>query len=111
MTSAELAREVFSIVEAKILGRPSPVEFEMAYQARMAIERIRFAIKQIDQSTQNKNLSFEAVLQLADALDRLESADHHFQKRFRSTSTGNAQEKRESYRGAPRQGDSDQNAA
>ena len=38
MTSSEFAREVFSIVEAKIPDRPSPTEFEMAYQSRIAME-------------------------------------------------------------------------
>lgn len=92
MTTSELAKEAFSIVEAKVLSRPSPSEFEMAYQARVAIEKIRFAIKHFAQSLPNQPLACEAALQLADALDRLEAADRHFQERFRSKRTVNVHE-------------------
>ena len=87
MTSAELAKEVFSIVEAKLFDRPSPTEFEIAYQSRVAIDKIRFAIKQLEPSTINHAVVREASLQLADALDRLEGADRRFQQRFRSGHT------------------------
>jgi hypothetical protein len=87
MTSAELAKEVFSIVEAKLFDRPSPTEFEMAYQSRVAIDKIRFAIKQLEPSTIDQAVVREASLQLADALDRLEGADRRFQQRFRSGHT------------------------
>jgi hypothetical protein len=85
MTSSEFAREVFSIVEAKIPDRPSPTEFEMAYQSRIAMEQIRFAIRQVEKHMPNQDLACETTLQLADALDRLESADRHFRERFHST--------------------------
>jgi hypothetical protein len=84
MTSPEFAREVFSLVEAKILCRPSPTEFEMAYQARVAIDRIRFAIKVTEQADKKPEQLREAGLQLLDALDRLEAAERSFQCRFRS---------------------------
>ena len=42
---AEFVNEMFSLIEAHVESRPSPIEFEMAYQARIAIDRIRFAIK------------------------------------------------------------------
>ena len=83
MTSAELAKEVLSIVEAKIRSNPSPAEFEMAYQARVAIDKIRFAVKQIEQANSNATPLCEASLQLLDALDRLEAAEHNFQWRWR----------------------------
>jgi hypothetical protein len=86
MTSSEFAREVFSLIEAKIFCRPSPTEFELAYQARVAIDRIRFAIKATDQFAHHPQQLQEAGLQLLDALDRLESADRHFQIRFRKAS-------------------------
>ena len=35
--------------DAQVKFRPSPIEFEMAYQVRVAIDRIRFAIKATDQ--------------------------------------------------------------
>jgi hypothetical protein len=83
MTSSELAKEVFSIVEAKIRANPSPSEFELAYQARLAIDKIRFAVKQIEQANSNAAPLCEASLQLLDALDRLEAAERNFQRRFR----------------------------
>lgn len=54
----------------------------MAYHARIAIDSIRFAIKQIEQFAHHSDQAREASLQLLDALDRLEAADRHFQSRF-----------------------------
>jgi hypothetical protein len=85
--NAELAREVFAIVEANVKSRPSPMEFEMAYQMRVSIDCIRFAIKATDQSTPDPQQLEEAGLQLLDALDRLESADRDFQRRYRQASS------------------------
>lgn len=87
----ELAREVFTIVEAKVRSRPSPIGFEMAYQIRVAIDRIRFAIKATEQFTNGHQESKEAGLQLVDALDRLEATDRHFQERFRTGSPSSFQ--------------------
>ncbi|MGI9072247.1 MAG: hypothetical protein ACR2JB_13260 [Bryobacteraceae bacterium] len=84
---SRLAQEVFSIVEAEVLRRPAPVEFEMAYQVRVAIDRIRFAIKHIEQFSLNSGPGQETGFQLVDALDRLEAADRHFQSRFHSGNT------------------------
>jgi hypothetical protein len=81
------AQEVFSIVETEVLKRPAPMDFEMAYQVRVAIDRIRFAIKQIEQFSFNSGPGQETSFQLTDALDRLESADRHFQSRFHSHTT------------------------
>jgi hypothetical protein len=92
VTTPELARKAFSIVETEIVGRPSAVEFEMAYQARVAIDRIRFAIKQLEQSISSQSLVSEASIQLVDALDRLETADRHFQERFRCKSRNGARQ-------------------
>jgi hypothetical protein len=92
VTTPELARKAFSIVETEILGQPSAAEFEMAYQARVAADRIRFAIKQLEQSNSSPSLVSEASLQLADALDRLETADRHFQERFRCQSRNGARQ-------------------
>jgi hypothetical protein len=79
MTSAELARQVFSIVERKIASERSSLEFEMAYQMRVASEKIRFAIKAIDAACPNQ--TNEVSLQLLDALTRLEQLDRRFQNR------------------------------
>ena len=86
MTTSELAREVFALVEAKVLSRPSPLEFEMAYQNRLAMERIRFAIREMEKHVPGQSRLCEATLQLADALDRLQSADRHFQQVLRARS-------------------------
>jgi len=69
-------------LDANVKFRPSPIEFEMAYQVRVAIDRIRFAIKVTDQFAQHRGLLQEAGLQLLDALDRLESAERGFQRRY-----------------------------
>jgi hypothetical protein len=87
VTSSDLAKEVFALVEAKVLRRASPVEFEMAYQARTACDRIRFAIRSTEQFSSHSAQVREANLQLLDALDRLESADRQFQSRFRAGRT------------------------
>ena len=66
-----------------------PGEFELAYQVRVAIDCIRFAIKATGQSVEEPNeirqssLRQEANFQLIDALDRLQSAERRFQVRFR----------------------------
>lgn len=73
----EMARQGLTPVEPR--DRPSPIEFEMAYQARVAIDRIRFAIKHTEQFARQSDRSREVGLQLLDALDRLEALDRHFQ--------------------------------
>lgn len=83
MTTSELAKEVYSIVEAKVLSRPTPMEFEMAYQARLAMERIRFVIKLNERARPQSAEAFEASMQLLGALNCLESVDRHFQERSR----------------------------
>ena len=83
MTSSELARQVYSMVEARVRSTPSSAEFEMAYQARVAIDRIRFAIKHTEQFCSKSDALREAGLQLLDALDRLQEVDRRFQRRSR----------------------------
>jgi len=63
--------------------RQAASTFEFAYQARIAVERIRFAIRQTDQLAANQPILQEVGMQLLDALDRLETADRHFQESFR----------------------------
>ena len=66
-----------------------PGGFELAYQVRVAIDCIRFAVKATKQSVEEPNeirqasLRQEANFQLIDALDRLQSAERRFQGRFR----------------------------
>ncbi len=90
--NTELAREVFAIVEAKVRSRPSPMEFEMAYQIRVAADRIRFAIKATEQFAPRPQQLREAGLQLVDALDRLESAERDFQAKFHGSPEPSNQE-------------------
>ena len=75
-----LAEEILGLIETGVQSRPTPMEFEMAYQARVAIDRIRFAIKQTEQFGPHTDQMREAGLQLLDALDRLEWAERKFQR-------------------------------
>jgi hypothetical protein len=59
------------------------LSFELAYQARVAIDRIRFAIRQGEAVAPAHPVLVETRMQLLDALDRLESAERHFQEHFR----------------------------
>ncbi|HWF48112.1 MAG TPA: hypothetical protein VG168_13975 [Bryobacteraceae bacterium] len=85
MTTSELAKEVFALVEAKFLSRTTLVEFELAYQARVAMDRIRFAIKHTEQFAPRTEQMQEAGMQLLDALQRLETAERGFQEQSRRT--------------------------
>ncbi len=55
-----------------------PESFEMAYQIRVAIDQIRFAIRSGDGSPDDRAVILETRMQLLDALDRLQSAERHF---------------------------------
>jgi hypothetical protein len=80
---SEVMRQILQGIEDEVNSRPSAIEFEMAYQARIAIDRIRFAIKHTEQFGQYTDQSREAGLQLLDALQRLEMVDRRFQERSR----------------------------
>ena len=75
--------EIVETIEADVQSRPSPFEFEMAYHARVAIDRIKFAIRHTEQFSKPCIHMREAGLQLLDALERLESLDRRFQIRSR----------------------------
>lgn len=75
--------QIVETIEAEESSRPSALEFEMAYQARVAIDRIKFAIKHTEQFSKPCIHMREAGLQLLDALERLESLDRRFQIRSR----------------------------
>ena len=81
--SSEAMHEFLQTVEAEVQSRPTPTEFEMAYQARVAIDRIRFAIKHTEQFGPRTDQMRETGLQLLDALQRLETVDRRFQQRSR----------------------------
>jgi hypothetical protein len=76
-------QQILQLIEAATQSQPAPIEFEMACQVRVAIDRICFAIKATDQFAHHPQQRQEASLQLLDALDRLESEDRDFQRRFR----------------------------
>ena len=81
--SPKMMRNIVELIESEFQRRPSPIDFEMAYQVRVAIDRIKSAIKCTEEFGPRTDEMREACLQLLDALDRLESAERHFQKRFR----------------------------
>jgi hypothetical protein len=81
--SSETMQQLVEVIEAEIRSRPSAIEFEMAYQARIAIDRIKFAIRHTEQFSKPCIHMREAGLQLLDALERLESLDRRFQIRSR----------------------------
>jgi hypothetical protein len=80
---SEVLKEFVAMIETNAQRRPSALEFEMAYQVRIAMDRIRFAIKATETPTEHAQLR-DAGLQLLDALDRLQAAELHFQNRWRS---------------------------
>lgn len=83
--SSETMRQILSDFEAQVRAAPCAIEFEMAYQIRVAIERIKFAIKHADEfGTPSESMRI-ASLQLLDALERLESIDRRFQARSRTS--------------------------
>lgn len=81
---SEVMHQILESIEREVNSRPSATEFEMAYQARVAIDRIRFAIKHTEQFGQNTEQDREAGMQLLDALQRLEMIDRRFQERSRT---------------------------
>lgn len=70
-----------SVAPAQPDGQPSPIDFEMAYQARVAVDRMKFAIKHTEQFGCDSEQMREVGLQLLDAVERLETADRQFQHR------------------------------
>jgi hypothetical protein len=79
----ELTEKILALIEGQSEDQPTAMEFEMAYQARVAIDRVRFAIKHIEQFGPHTDQMRDAGFQLLDALQRLESTDRHFQARSR----------------------------
>ena len=86
--SSKVMRQILQTIEDGVNSRPSAIEFEMAYQARVAIDRIRFAIRHTEQFAPHTDAMREAGLQLLDALERLETVDRRFQQRSRNGAAG-----------------------
>ena len=83
LMSSEIMRRIIDAIESVVASRPSAVEFEMAYQVRVAIDRIKFAIRHSEQFAKPCDAMREAGMQLLDALQRLEALDRRFQARSR----------------------------
>jgi hypothetical protein len=81
--SLEIMRQIIETIQTDAMSRPSALEFETAYQVRVAIDRIKFAIRHADQFGKPCDAMREAGMQLLDALQRLESLDRRFQARSR----------------------------
>jgi len=79
--TAEIGRRLDSMLDDAASTVASPMEYEMAYQARVAIDRIRFALRHTEEFGRQSGLWREVGLQLLDALERLESVDRRFQSR------------------------------
>jgi len=82
--SSEIMHQILQTMENEVNSRPSAIEFEMAYQARVAIDRIRFAIKHTEQFCPRSDQVRDARMQLLDALERLEALDRRFQEHSRN---------------------------
>lgn len=91
--NSEVMREILHIIDAKAQSRPTAMEFELAYQARVVMDRIRLAIKHMEQFAPRTDQMQEAGLQLLDALQRLETAERRFQVRSRIGSESSSSEK------------------
>jgi hypothetical protein len=81
--NSKVMEQIRQIIDASAQAQSTPMEFELAYQARVAMDRIRFAIKHTEQFAPHTDQMQEAGLQLLDALERLEAAERNFQRRFR----------------------------
>jgi hypothetical protein len=86
--SSETMHRIVELIESSAQSLPSPNEFEMAYQARVAIDRIKSAIKHAEQFSKPCHQMRDASMQLLEALERLESLDRRFQLRSRSCPYG-----------------------
>jgi hypothetical protein len=86
--SSETMHQIIEMMQSEAHSRPSPIEFEMAYQTRVAIDRIRFAIKHAEQFSKPCDEMREASLRLLEALERLERVDLRFQLRSRVSGSG-----------------------
>jgi hypothetical protein len=82
--NSQMMHQIIGMIESEVQTRPSPIEFEMAYQARIAMDCIKFAIKHAEQFSNPCGQMREASLQLLEALDRLEQLDRRFRVRSRA---------------------------
>ena len=81
--NSNVMSEILPMIDGEVQSRPTAMEFELAYQARVAMDRIRFAIRHGEQFAPQTDQMHETNLQLLDALQRLETAERRFQERSR----------------------------
>jgi hypothetical protein len=81
---SEAMHRILPTLQDDVNSRPSAIEFEMAYQARVAIDRIRFAIHHTERFGPRTDEIRAVGLQLLDALQRLETVERRFQERSRT---------------------------
>ena len=96
--NSELLYQFVETIEAEARARPSGMQFEMAYQARVAIDRIKLAVKRSEQPADQPDQAREVGLLLLDALDRLQSVERRFQLRSRRTAPDSQESERETTR-------------
>ncbi len=82
--NSDIMSEVLPMIDGEVQSWPTAMEFELAYQARVAMDRIRFAIRHGEQFAPHTDQMHETNLQLLDALQRLETAERRFQQRSRA---------------------------
>src|SRR4051812_39169636 len=78
--NSDILSEVVPMIDGEVPSWPTAMGFELAYQARGAMDRIRFGIKHADQFGKGTEQMQEAGFQLLDVLQRLETADRRFQE-------------------------------
>ena len=74
--SSEMVQQVLRMIDAEAQLRPAAVDYELAYQVRVAIDRIKFAIRQAEEFGPRTDQMREIGLQLLDALDRLQPEEN-----------------------------------
>jgi hypothetical protein len=84
---SKITHQIRELIERKARSLVSPTQFELAYQVRVAVDRIRFAIKNTEQFAPPTGAMREVGLQLLDALQRLEGVERRFQERSRPENT------------------------
>lgn len=60
--------QIVELIEFDAHARPSPIELEITYQASVAMDRIRFAIRQTEQFGPHTDQMREAGIRLLEAL-------------------------------------------
>ena len=60
--SSEVMNQIRQTIDDEVNSKPSAFEFEMAYQARTAIDRIKFAIKHTEQFGPHTDQMWEASI-------------------------------------------------